>query len=319
MYTYTNFIRIKKIIRRIEAIVLAVLIIATSFSYPVTAAETVTEQEVTIEQEGESESESLEPTESTEVENSESEESSENESVTEEETATEQEESDTEEDTTLEAHSVEYSIQTEVAGYKIKLEAYDGVFPEGEDLSLSATQIEDQEILDEIDSQISNVCEGEFKQVSFDIKVLNAAGEELQPDRSQYIDNEDITPIQLSIEFANDEIEGEVEVFHFADDLSSMECLVSTVDGDEVTVEPEHFSVFTIIESNDGSYYSGLTPPTGYRTYIEWMPNSTAGLRRLQKIYVYANEGEKISFGSSSFINLSKGEVEKKLKRFVWL
>ncbi|MBQ0028733.1 MAG: hypothetical protein KBS96_09050 [Lachnospiraceae bacterium] len=313
MYTYTNFIRIKKIIRRIEAIVLAILIIATSFSYPVTAAETITEQEGTIEQESESERESLEPTESTEVENSESEESSEDESVTEEETATEQEESDTEEDTTLEAHSIEYSIQTEVAGYKIKLEAYDGVFPEGEDLSLSATQIEDQEILDEIDSQISNVCEGEFKQISFDIKVLNTAGEELQPDRSKYIDNEDITPIQLSIEFANDEIEGEVEVFHFADDLSSMECLVSTVSGDEVTVEPEHFSVFTIIESNDGSYYSGLTPPTGYRTYIEWMPNSTAGLRRLQKIYVYANEGEKISFGSSSFINLSKGEVEKSL------
>lgn len=208
---------------------------------------------------------------------------------------------------------IEYSMQTDAAGYKIKLEAYDGVFPEGEDLSLSATQIEDQDILDVIDSKLNDVCEGEFKQISFDIKVLNAAGEELQPDRSKYIENEDIIPIQLSIELANDEIEGEVEVFHFADDLSSMECLESTVDGDEVTVEPEHFSVFTILETTYGSLYSDLTPPTGYRTYIEWMPNSTAGLRRLQKIYVYAQAGEQIYFGSSSFLNLSKAEVEKSL------
>ena len=311
---YTNVIKIRKCIRKIEAMILAVMITATSLPFTVTAAENNSKQEVATESNVESVQETESETVIESVQETETEGTSENESETEEETVTEQEETSTEEVTTLEAHSVEYSIQTEVAGYKIKLEAYDGVFPEGEVLSLSATQIEDQEILDEIDSQISNVCEGEFKQVSFDIKVLNAAGEELQPDRSQYIDNEDITPIQLSIEFANDEIEGEVEVFHFADDLSSMECLVSTVDGDEVTVEPEHFSVFTIIASNDGSYYKNLKAPVGYRTYIEWMPNSTAGLRRLQKIYVYAKEGEQISFGSSSFINLSKPEVEKSLR-----
>ena len=38
--------------------------------------------------------------------------------------------------------------------FNIKLEAYEGVFPEGEELSLDAAQIEDQEILDEIDSKI---------------------------------------------------------------------------------------------------------------------------------------------------------------------
>ena len=115
---------------------------------------------------------------------------------------------DDEEETELEEPHIEYSVQTDVEGYKIKLEAYNGVFPEGEELTLSANQIEDQEILAEIDSKLSNVCEGKFEQISFDIKVLNAAGEELQPDRSKYIENEDIIPIQLSIEFANDEIEG---------------------------------------------------------------------------------------------------------------
>ena len=34
----------------------------------------------------------------------------------------------------------------------------------GEELSLFAMQIEDQDILNEIDSQLSGVCEGEFKQ-----------------------------------------------------------------------------------------------------------------------------------------------------------
>lgn len=213
-----------------------------------------------------------------------------------------------------ESHYVEYYLETNAAGYDISLKAYDGVFPKDEVLSISATQIEDQKVLDAIDSKLSSVCEGEFKQISFDVKVLNASGEELQPDRSKYVEDEDIVPIQLTISLANDEPQGEIEVFHFADDLSSMECLVSTVEGDEVTVEPEHFSVFTILESNDGSYYSGLTAPTGYRTYIEWMPNSTAGLRRLQKIYVYAKKDEVISFGSSSFLNLPKAEVATSLK-----
>lgn len=328
----TNITRLRKYIRRIEAMVLAV-IIATSLTYTVTAAENNLEQEEFIEQEEESEQEDQETTENDDIENTDQEEngtedSSKNENEedsskdndkdkNEEELSNDEdaneEDSDIEEETVSENHAIEYSVQTDVEGYKIKLEAYDGVFPEGEELSLSATQIEDQEILDEIDSKLSDVCEGEFKQISFDIKVLNAAGEELQPDRSKYIDDEDIIPIQLSIELSNEEIEGEVEVFHFADDLSSMECLVSTVDGDEIIVEPEHFSVFTILKTTYGSYYDNLTPPTGYRTYIEWMPNSTAGLRRLQKIYVYAEAGEEIYFGSSSFVNLPQGEVTKSL------
>lgn len=355
MNTMTS--RWKKYIRRIEAMMLTVMIIVTSLTYTTTATENDSEQKLTVEQEEEFEqgnqslSENANKIDNSKLEDAEKEKNPEQEPEAEKEEAPEQEpetdkaeapeqepeiekeeassqeteavnlsensipeEDIPEEEIETDAPFIEYSMQTDVDGYKIKLEAYNGVFPEGEELSLSATQIEDQDMLDEIDTQLSSVCEGMFEQISFDIKVLNAAGEELQPDRSKYIENEDIIPIQLSIEFANDEIEGEVEVFHFADDLSSMECLVSTVDGDEVTVEPEHFSVFTILESHDGSYYSGLTPPTGYRTYIEWMPNSTAELRRLQKIYVYAKAGEQISFGSSSFINLPQNEVTQSLK-----
>lgn len=269
-----NASRIKKYIRRMEAVILAI-IIAVSQPYTVAAADGILEQETFVGHERSS---------------------------------------DLEEIIGAEDPGVEYSLQTNAGDYKIKLEAYDGVFPKGEELKLFATQIDNQDILDAIDSKLSAVCEGEFNQISFDIKVLNAVGEELQPDRSKYIENEDIVPIKLTIGLADDEKEMEREVFHFSDDLSSMECLVSTVNGDEIFVEPEHFSVFTILESDNGSYYNSLTPPTGYRTYIEWMPNSTAGLRRLQKIYVYAKAGEQISFGSSSFLNLPKAEVETSLK-----
>ncbi len=356
----TTILRIKKCLRRIEAMALAAMIMASSLTYTVTSAENNTEQELVVKHEEESEQDNLSPDINNSTENTgseekgtneisepesgleenpetkkESEENSEQESdkeedpeekdeteedseieeETEEDDVLKEKEANAEEETELEDPHIEYSVQADVEGYKIKLEAYNGVFPEEEELTLSAVKIEDQEILAEIDSKLSDVCEGEFKQISFDIKVLNAEGEELQPDRSKYIDNEDIVPIQLSIEFANDEIEEEeeLEVFHFADDLSSMECLVSTVEGDEVTVEPEHFSVFTLLKTTHGSYYYGLPEPTGYRTYIEWMPNSTAGLRRLQKIYVYAKEGEQISFGSSTFKNLPGNEVKKSL------
>lgn len=337
----TNVTRIKRYIRRIEAMILAALIAASSLSYTVSAEEINTQPEQAITQEKESEQQKLLPGDDTKIDdieleekeeipeeiketeaeedsqNEDGEEVSEQENEDEEETLEEESELEevSEEENETEAPSIEYSLQTDVEDFNIKLEAYEGVFPKGEELSLFATRITDQDMLDEIDSQLSDVCEGEFRQVSFDIKVLNAAGDELQPDRSKYIDNEDIVPIQLSIEFANDDIEvsEEMEVFHFADDLSSMECLVSTVEGDEITVEPEHFSVFSVLISEDGSYYAGLPTPTGYRTYIEWMPNSTAGLRRLQKIYVYANEGEQISFGSSSFTNLLQADVKKSL------
>lgn len=340
---YFNAIRIRKYIRRIEAMMLVIMITITSFSFSAAATEIGQEQELAYEKEDESEQDNQESVgsiekedtelEETKEENPESEEESDEQYVTEQEESEiventeqedaelieneevlEQEDFDFEEEFTTEDSCIEYCLQAEASGYKFKLEAYEGVFPEGKELSLSAKKIDNQEVLNIIDSKLSDVCDSEYTQISFDIKVINDAGEELQPDRSRYIDDEDIIPIQLSIEFAGDEIESEVEVFHFADDLSTMECLVSEVEGNEVIVEPEHFSVFTILESRDGSYYSGLIPQKGYRTYIEWMPNSTAGLRRLQKIYVYAEAGEQISFGSSTFLNLSKGEVETSLK-----
>ena len=53
--------------------------------------------------------------------------------------------------------------------------------------------------------------------------------------------------------------------------------------------------------------------PSGYRSYLEWQDSSTAGLKRLQKIYVYANAGETIYFGSSLIANLPDNQVKKSL------
>lgn len=53
--------------------------------------------------------------------------------------------------------------------------------------------------------------------------------------------------------------------------------------------------------------------PTGYRPYLEWQDSSTAGLKRVQKIYVYANAGETIYFGSSLIDNLPQSQVKKSL------
>lgn len=47
----------------------------------------------------------------------------------------------------------------------------------------------------------------------------------------------------------------------------------------------------------------------GDRPYIEWFNNRTAGLLRMQKVYVYAKAGETIFFGSSTAQNLSRSSV----------
>lgn len=54
--------------------------------------------------------------------------------------------------------------------------------------------------------------------------------------------------------------------------------------------------------------------PAGYRPYLEWQDSSTAGLKRLQKIYVYANAGETIYFGSSLMENLPESQAKRSLK-----
>lgn len=57
-----------------------------------------------------------------------------------------------------------------------------------------------------------------------------------------------------------------------------------------------------------------VTESGSNRPYYEWMNKATAGLMRLQKIYVYANAGEKVYFGSSTKTNLSVADVKASLK-----
>lgn len=57
-----------------------------------------------------------------------------------------------------------------------------------------------------------------------------------------------------------------------------------------------------------------VTDSGSNRPYYEWMNKATAGLMRLQKIYVYANVGETVYFGSSTKTNLSVADVKSSLK-----
>lgn len=134
-------------------------------------------------------------------------------------------------------------LETTVDGMTITLKADYGVFPD-EKLTLYAEKVVNEFTLNKIDEQVENVRDGANVSLAytFDIKVLDEEGKELQPDNERG---------KVSVSFSMSEamnVNLDTEVFHVSgeDDALSAESLETTVVGENVTVETDGFSYYVV-------------------------------------------------------------------------
>ncbi len=136
-----------------------------------------------------------------------------------------------------------------VDGVKVTVLADEGVFPEGATLSVSKVDASTEEkVTDNVDAAREddvNVA----KSYTFDIKVLDKDGNEIQPDT---------TKGQVKVSFALEEVKNDnldVDVYHISDEIladdnksaEKLESNVETVEGTEAVVaETTGFSYYTV-------------------------------------------------------------------------
>ena len=188
-------------------------------------------------------------------------------------------ESNTEEE---KAYAFEQS-QT-VDGVKISVKAEEGVFPEGASLEVSeitdakqTDQIEDavkDTIIDEVAQDLTgdqtiDLSEMEpdiAKMYSFDIKILDSDGKEIQPDTSKGTVNVDFEGVDVS---DNGGETAPVDIYHLDDELEGSELMDADVAASaqlaDISVEAEHFSVYTVTVGNSLTAGSTLEGNTIYR------------------------------------------------------
>jgi len=154
----------------------------------------------------------------------------------------------------------------------ITLTADKGVFPDN--VTLFAEEITNKSDVGKIEEAVGDAA-GPDERVtetrSFDIKVLTAAKEEVQPDTSA-------GSIELS--FANvgtKDTNGDaknIDVYHVSDAMTAAEPVATAVDtaSDSVSISPKHFSIYTVTVTVDETasstadikYFEGATKATSY-------------------------------------------------------
>ena len=127
----------------------------------------------------------------------------------------------------------------------VKVEAAEGVFPEGATLSVKKVSAEEEA---EVEAAVDEVRDDEMnvaKSFTFDIKVLDAAGNELQP-----ADGDKVT-----VSFENSIVADpnlQTQVYHIDD------VLTTDVDGEVASAESDGFSIYTVeFTYSDKVYYLG--------------------------------------------------------------
>jgi len=138
--------------------------------------------------------------------------------------------------------AVSFEQTSIINGVSITVKAAEGVFPKGARLIVSeVSQSEETQILDAVEKERTddvNVA----ASYSFDIKVVDKDGNELQPDTSK---GEVKVSFSL-VEVANDNLD--TEVYHVADEAGELNAskLDAETSGNEVTVETDGFSFYTV-------------------------------------------------------------------------
>ena len=146
-----------------------------------------------------------------------------------------------------------------VDGIEVTLEAAAGVFPEN--VTLSVEKVSDAQT-----QKISEAVKGEIEGKStsdeqftagdvivFDIKVMDANGQEVQPRIPDGMTNEDAIKVtfknaaQVLMDTYGSEApmtDYSLDVFHVDDNIQDITFMQTTVEGEDLAISPEHFSLY---------------------------------------------------------------------------
>ena len=159
-------------------------------------------------------------------------------------------------------------LHTALDGVEIEVTAPAGVLPEGANLrARHLTEEEEKEVLAKIAEHADTEGKTATAQFLCDLSVLNAAGEEIQPDSSKgalsvsfrnvSIVSAEVSDMETDVE--EKESEG-VSVLHIDDELNQVETLEEGLD-EELPIlqaETERFSPFAVINYRSGSTTLGI-------------------------------------------------------------
>ena len=126
-----------------------------------------------------------------------------------------------------------------IDGVTIEVSAEAGVFPAGATLSARKVTLQEQAEVDEAINEVKDTSEV-VSQYTFDITILDADGNEIQPNTSKGSVNVSFKLAEVS----NDDLA--TEVYHI-DEEGSAQALEVATEGDVAIVETESFSVYSIV------------------------------------------------------------------------
>lgn len=126
-----------------------------------------------------------------------------------------------------------------IDGVTIEVSAEAGVFPAGATLSARKVTLQEQAEVDEAINEVKDISEV-ASQYTFDITILDADGNEIQPDTSKGSVNVSFKLAEVS----NDDLA--TEVYHI-DEEGSAQALEVATEGDVAIVETESFSLYSVV------------------------------------------------------------------------
>ena len=156
------------------------------------------------------------------------------------------------------------TLSETVDGIEITLAAAPGVFPA--DARLSVTKIVDEESIAKIENAIQNTMDAASdseeesatveKIITFDIVVLDKNGQEIQPEIPEGMNAQEAVTVtfkqvvsMLSVELSEEEEDAvqTMEVFYVDDAMENAEQMDTNVTGEDLSINPEHFSLYSCI------------------------------------------------------------------------
>ncbi|MBR0229790.1 MAG: hypothetical protein IJL94_00195, partial [Erysipelotrichaceae bacterium] len=131
-----------------------------------------------------------------------------------------------------------FEQSTTVNGVIVSVSAPEGIFPADAELSVTTVSIADQESVENIVEDVRDMDAVVAVSYTFDIKVLDSEGNEIQP-----ADDQKVTVAFSTEEVADSNLE--TDVYHISDD-GEAEKLETEINDDEVCAETDGFSFYTV-------------------------------------------------------------------------
>ena len=220
----------------------------------------------------------------------------------------------TKESTKESAKMPAFAQETELGGVRISVSAEEGVFPEGAKLDANeVSSTEEQKASDAVD-EVRDTSKEVAASYTFDIKVLDRGGAEVQPADGAKVD----------VSFATAEVakqELETEVYHIDDQTGKAESLAVQEAGTTAKVEVDGFSIYVIKFAADGTtvespafatyqFYNNTTDSTPVRSQRvkvgdDLFEPSTPAAPEGQKFIGWYVGNEKLNFTGEGKLNLS--------------